>query len=52
MRELLDVQYQFERPFIVDSSRIADRLGLTATPLDQATTHAAELSGGGNVNGV
>lgn len=36
VRELLEMQYQFEEPFIVDSSKIADRLGLTATPLDQA----------------
>ncbi|SDL43263.1 Nucleoside-diphosphate-sugar epimerase [Arthrobacter sp. ov407] len=36
VRELLEMQYQFEEPFIVGSSKIADRLGLTATPLDQA----------------
>ena len=36
VRELLEMQYQFEEPFIVDSSKIADRLGLTATPLDEA----------------
>lgn len=30
------MQYQFEEPFIVDSSKIATRLGVTATPLDQA----------------
>jgi nucleoside-diphosphate-sugar epimerase len=36
LRELLEMQYQFEEPFIVDSSKIADRLGLTATPLDEA----------------
>ena len=36
LRELLEMQYQFEEPFVVDSSKIADRLGLTATPLDEA----------------
>ena len=36
LRELLEMRYQFEEPFVVDSSKIADRLGLTATPLDEA----------------
>lgn len=36
IRELLEMQYQFEEPFIVDSSKITNRLGLTATPLDEA----------------
>ena len=36
LRELLEMQYQFDEPFVVDSSKIADRLGLTATPLDEA----------------
>jgi nucleoside-diphosphate-sugar epimerase len=36
MRELLEMQYQFEEAFIVDSSKITKRLGVTATPLDQA----------------
>lgn len=36
IRELLEMQYQFEEPFIVDSSKMAHRLGLTATPIDQA----------------
>ncbi|MEV7135226.1 NAD-dependent epimerase/dehydratase family protein [Arthrobacter sp. NPDC093128] len=36
IRELLEMQYQFEEPFIVDSSKITDRLGLTATPIDEA----------------
>ncbi|MFD0043744.1 hypothetical protein ACFVGV_01010 [Pseudarthrobacter scleromae] len=38
VRELLEMQYQFEEPFIVDSSKITTRLGVTATPLDQAIT--------------
>lgn len=36
IRELVEMQYQFEEPFIVDSSKIANRLGLTATPIEQA----------------
>jgi nucleoside-diphosphate-sugar epimerase len=36
VRELLEMQYQFEEPFIVDGSKITKRLGVTATPLDQA----------------
>jgi len=36
VRELLEMQYQFSEPFIVDSSKITKRLGVTATPLDQA----------------
>ena len=36
LRELLEMRYQFDEPFVVDSSKIADRLGLTATPLDEA----------------
>jgi nucleoside-diphosphate-sugar epimerase len=36
MRELLEMQYQFAEPFIVDSSKIAIGLGVRATPLEQA----------------
>ena len=36
VRELIEMQYQFEEPFVVDSSKIASRLGVSATPLDQA----------------
>ena len=36
MRELVEMQYEYEAPFIVDSSKIANKLGLRATPLDQA----------------
>jgi nucleoside-diphosphate-sugar epimerase len=39
VRELLEMQYQFEEPFIVDSSKIADKLGARATPIDQALGH-------------
>lgn len=36
VRELLEMQYQFEEPFIVDSTKIANQLGVHATPIDQA----------------
>lgn len=32
------MRYLFEAPFIVDSSKITTRLGVKATPLDQALT--------------
>src|SRR5919112_1190368 len=36
LRELVEMQYQFAEPFVVDSSKIADKLGVEATPLEQA----------------
>jgi nucleoside-diphosphate-sugar epimerase len=36
LRELLEMQYQFDEPFIVDSSKIATKLGVHATPVEQA----------------
>ena len=36
VRELLELQYEFQEPFIVDSTKIATRLDVHATPLDQA----------------
>ncbi len=36
VRELVEMQYQFEEPFIVDSSKLANKLGVQATPIDQA----------------
>ena len=30
------MQYQFDEPFIVDSSKITNGLGVHATPLEQA----------------
>ncbi|TFC81471.1 NAD-dependent epimerase/dehydratase family protein [Cryobacterium sp. TmT2-59] len=38
MRELVEMQYQFDEPFVVDSKKIA-RLGATPTPLDTALFH-------------
>jgi nucleoside-diphosphate-sugar epimerase len=36
MRELLEMRYLFAEPFVVDSSKIAAKLGVHATPIDQA----------------
>jgi nucleoside-diphosphate-sugar epimerase len=36
LRELVEMQYQFAEPFIVDSSKIATKLGVHATPAHQA----------------
>jgi hypothetical protein len=36
VRELLELRYQFQEPFIVDSTKIATKLAVHATPLDQA----------------
>ena len=36
IRELVEMQYQFEEPFIVDSSKIATKLGVHATPITEA----------------
>ena len=35
VREVVEMAYEFEEPFVVDSSRIA-ALGVTATPIDEA----------------
>jgi len=36
VRELLEMDYQFAEPFIVDSTEMLTQLGLAATPLDEA----------------
>jgi hypothetical protein len=36
VRELLELQYEFQEPFVVDSTKIATKLEVQATPLDQA----------------
>lgn len=38
MREIVEMQYQFEEPFIVDSTPMAELLGVTATPITEALT--------------
>lgn len=41
VRSLLEMQYQFEEPFVVDSTKITSRLGLLATPLADAIARTA-----------
>jgi nucleoside-diphosphate-sugar epimerase len=36
VRELVELQYEFQEPFVVDSSKIATKLDIHATSLDQA----------------
>jgi nucleoside-diphosphate-sugar epimerase len=36
VRELVELQYEFQEPFIVDSTKIASKLAVHGTPLDQA----------------
>jgi hypothetical protein len=36
LHELPEMQYQFEEPSIVDSSKITNTLGVHATPVEQA----------------
>lgn len=36
VRELLEMQYQFEEPFVVDSSKIVEQLGARATPIERS----------------
>jgi nucleoside-diphosphate-sugar epimerase len=36
VRELLELQYEFQEPFIVDSTKIAAKLDVHATPVEQA----------------
>jgi hypothetical protein len=36
LRELLEMQCQFQEPFMVDSSKISTALGTEATPIEQA----------------
>ena len=35
MRELRETEYQFQRPYVLDSSAIERELGLTPTPWDE-----------------
>jgi nucleoside-diphosphate-sugar epimerase len=36
VREVVEMLYEFEQPFVVDSSKAEQRLGLEPTPLDEA----------------
>ena len=42
MRELLEMQYLYAEPFVVDSTKIATRLGVHATPVEQALSDTLE----------
>ncbi|WP_345761706.1 NAD-dependent epimerase/dehydratase family protein [Diaminobutyricibacter sp. McL0608] len=42
VRELVEMEYLFEEPFVVDSSAIAERLGARATPVEQALAETLE----------
>ncbi len=42
VRAVVEMGYLFEEPFIVDSSAIAARLGVTATPVEQALAETLE----------
>jgi len=46
MSEIVEMQYQFEEPFIIDSSAISDILGLRATPLADALARTGESYAG------
>ena len=46
LRELPERQYQFEEPFIVDSSKITSSLGVHATPVEQALADTLASYGG------
>lgn len=48
VRELVEMQYEFEEPFIVDSSKIQGRLGVVATPLDRALAETLDSYRAGN----
>jgi nucleoside-diphosphate-sugar epimerase len=41
MRELQETEYQFTRPYVMDSSAITAELGLTATPWDEVCRRTA-----------
>jgi nucleoside-diphosphate-sugar epimerase len=36
VQEVLEMQYQFDEPFLVDSTKINIELGVRATPIEQA----------------
>jgi len=41
MRELVEMQHEYQAPFVVDSTKIA-RPGLHATPIHQAVEHTLD----------
>jgi len=50
VRELIELQYEFQEPFVVDSSKIAAKLDVHATPVEQAL--AETLATYGTESGV
>lgn len=42
LRELKEVVYQFEQPFIVDGSKVQQTYGFTPTPLDEAISDTVD----------
>lgn len=45
LRELKEIVYQFDRPMVVDSSKIGDRLGLQPTPFAESVAAARAAYG-------
>ena len=45
VREINEMRYEFDEPFIVDSSRAETELGLRATPLTDAVDQTVQLYG-------
>jgi nucleoside-diphosphate-sugar epimerase len=49
MRELKETRYQFDRPFVLDSSDCSATFGIVPTPLDQALAAVADYARGGTL---
>jgi len=49
LRELSETRYQFDRPFVLDSSACTATFGIEATPLDEALAAVAAHTRGGSV---
>jgi nucleoside-diphosphate-sugar epimerase len=41
-RESIEMLYQFTEPFLVDSQKICDKLGMRATPIEEALVRTVE----------
>ena len=52
VRELIEMQYQFDEPFIVDSSKIATRLDVHATLIGQAIADTLATYRSGSRHGI
>lgn len=49
MRELKETRYQFDRPFLLDSSDCTGTFGIEATPLDDALAAVADAARSGSL---